>query len=40
MIQRQRLNTYVDSLETDLETDRLKTMLQELFVEAQQIESI
>ena len=34
------LNTYVDSLETDLETDRLKTMLQELFVEAQQIESI
>jgi hypothetical protein len=34
------LNTYVDSIETDLKTDRLKTMLQELFVEAQQLESI
>jgi DNA repair exonuclease SbcCD nuclease subunit len=34
------LNTYVDSIETDLDSDKLKTMLQELFVEAQQIESI
>jgi hypothetical protein len=34
------LNTYVDSLETDLESDKLKTMLHELFVEAQQMESI
>ena len=34
------LNTYVDSIETDLDSDKLKTMLQELFVEAQQLESI
>ena len=34
------LNTYVDSIETDLQSDKLKTMLHELFVEAQQMESI
>ena len=34
------LNTYVDSIETDLETNKLKGMLQELFVEAQHMESI
>ena len=34
------LNTYVDSVATDLDTDRLKNMLQELYVEAQHMDSI
>ena len=34
------LNTYVDSIETDLDLEKLKLMLHELYIEAQQIESV
>ena len=34
------LNSYVDATETDLDNDKLKKMLQELYVEAQNHDSI
>jgi len=34
------LNTYVDSVQTDLDRDRIKSKLQELYVEAQSLDAI
>lgn len=34
------LNTYVDSIETDLDTEKLKNLLYELYVEAKDLEAI
>ena len=34
------LNSYVDAVETDLDKDRMKTLLQQLYVEAQALDSL